>query len=389
MVDYSPMHTLIASEGLTHLELFAQAQLGLGNTVGLYTTTPKGRVKRFPPGYQYHFVPGPVQLMRGAFKNKLNIPRWAYDWDSNAFDRMCSVVVEKSDMILGAASSSLYTGRVAKKKGAKFVLDRACPDIRVQERVVGEEAKKTKGPFTPAPDWFLQRQIAEYEEADFIVSPSEYSRRSFPPHLKAKNILVRLTGNVKTVSEVKTHPPRPFTVGVVGGQPLRKGYLYLLEAWKQLGWSDARLLLRTSAPVIKEYAVLADLINNQPNVTMVNFVPDIADFFQQCDVFILPSIDDGFGLALFEAVGQGIPCIATSNSGASELLKAGEELMVIEPFSAKAIADSLTTLRESPDLRQKLAVNGLNAVKALQVDFSKSQYKLGIDELMRRAFPST
>jgi hypothetical protein len=382
------MHTLIASEALSHMELFAQAQLGLGNSVGVYTTTPRYMMKKFPKTIDYHFVPGPVQIMRGLLMNRARIPRFMYDWDSSTFDKLVALRLKGSDLILGAATSSLYTGRAAQRLGGKYVLDRACPDIRVQEAMVLEEVKKTGGTFETAPDWFLQRQVLEYEEADFIVAPSDYSRRSYPPHIKEKTIVVRLTGAVRTLSEVVTPPPRPFTVGVVGGQPIRKGYLYLLQAWKELGWTDARLLIRTSSKVLKKFPVLADLLSSQPNITLVDYVPDIADFYRQCDAFVLPSIDDGFGLALFEALGQGIPCIATSNCGASELLIPEEEFVLIEPFKVDAIKQALQRLRESPELREKLAANGLRAVQKLQENLGDSEYKRGIDELMARAFPA-
>jgi hypothetical protein len=382
------MHTLIASEALSHLELFAQAQLNRGNSVGVYTTTPRFMMKKFPKTFDYHFVPGPVQIMRGLLMNRARIPRFMYDWDSSTFDKLVARRMKGSDLILGAATSSLYTGRAAKRLGAKYVLDRACPDIRVQESIMLEETKKTGSSFERAPDWFLGRQVLEYEEADFIVSPSDYSRRSYPPHIKEKTIVVRLTGAVRTLPTVIPPPPRPFTVGIVGGQPIRKGYLYLLQAWKELGWTDTRLLIRSSGKVIKKFPVLAELLSSQPNVTLVDYVPDIADFYQQCDAFVLPSIDDGFGLALFEALGQGIPCIATSNCGASELLVPEEEFILIEPFKVEAIKQSLQRLRESPETRAKLAANGLRAVQKLQENLEDSQYKRGIDELMTRAFPA-
>jgi glycosyltransferase involved in cell wall biosynthesis len=251
-----------------------------------------------------------------------------------------------------------------------------------------EESKKARGTFEPAPDWFMDRQLQEYEEADFIVAPSDYSRRSYPQHLKDKTVIVRLTGSVKMLDAVEPKPERPFTVGVVGGNPLRKGYMYLLQAWKELGWTDARLLLRTSMKVISAYPAIAELLASQSNVSFVDYVPDIADFYRQCDAFMFSTVDDGFGMAFFEAVANGVPAIATTNCGASELLTPEEEYLQIEPFSVEAIKQSLQRLRESPELREKLAVNGLKAIHRLQDRSQKSEYQKGVDELMARAFPA-
>jgi len=42
------------------------------------------------------------------------------------------------------------------------------------------------------------------------------------------------------------------------------------------------------------------------NVELVKFVPNMADFYGRCDVFVLPSVDDGFGMALVEAMAHGL-----------------------------------------------------------------------------------
>ena len=382
------MHTLIAAEGLTHLELFAQAQLARGNSVGLYTTTPRFKLHpKMPKEAQYHFYPGPVQLLRGGLMNRVKMPRTWENWDSDFFDKLVAKHIEPADMVIAAASSSLYTGRAIQKGGGKYVVDRGCPDIQWQEDQIVEESRKAGATFERLPEWFMKRQLDEYDECDFLVVPSEYSRRTYKPGIKEKTLVLRLTGSVRTADAVPVAPPRPFTVGCVGGQPLRKGYIYLLEAWKKLGWTDAKLLLRTSEAQMKQFPVLEKLIAELPNVEIVSYVADIADFYKRCDTFILPSTDDGFGLSLFEAIGQGIPCVATRNCGASELLTPEEEILLIDAFSAEQIAEALTRMRESPELRAKIARQGMERVKTLGAAGTTSEYVKGVDELMARAFP--
>jgi glycosyltransferase involved in cell wall biosynthesis len=382
------MHTLIVGEALPHQHLFAKAQIRLGNTVGVYTSTPKSRIRGFPPAFDYHFVPGPIQILRGLAMNKLRISRKLYDWDSDFFDKLTARAIGDSAVMLGAATSSLYTGRAAQKRGSKYLVDRACPDIRVQEQMLVDEAAKVGGTFPRAPQWFVDRQVAEYEEADFIVCPSEYSKRSFPKHLHDKTILARLAGSVRSQRKPQAPQPRPFTVGVVGGDALRKGYLYLLQAWKELGWKDARLLLRTDPGRLGGHPGLAKLLEGQDNIEIVSYFPDIADFYSQCDVFILPSIDEGFGLALFEALGQGVPCVATTNCGAAELLTSEEQFLLIEPFSSVAIKDALTRLRESPELRHRIGEAGAKYILESQAGVGSGEYFKGVEELMTRAFPA-
>ena len=51
------------------------------------------------------------------------------------------------------------------------------------------------------------------------------------------------------------------------------------------------------------------------------YFKNIEDFYLQCDLFCLPSVDDGFGLAVLEAMASGIPVITTENVGASEMVE--------------------------------------------------------------------
>jgi glycosyltransferase involved in cell wall biosynthesis len=294
--------------------------------------------------------------------------------------RWASLALKDCDLLLGAASSSLATGKAAQRMGATFVLDRACPDIRVQQALMIEEARKVGGEFRTNSPWFVERQVQEYETADFILSPSNYSRNSFPQHLKSKTVLAPLYGRAKVAPRVPKPAGAKFVVGVVGGQPLRKGYLYLLQAWKELALPNAELKIRSGADFAR-YPVLAKLVAQQNNVSIISYIPDISAFYGECDAFILPSVDDGFGMALFEAVANGVPSIATRNCGASELLSDERDALLIDAFSVEQIKHSLQRLYESEELRERLTLSGPAAVEALQVGGVARPYEDGIGRL--------
>jgi glycosyltransferase involved in cell wall biosynthesis len=261
------------------------------------------------------------------------------------------------------------------------VLDRACPDIRYQQDMLVEEARKAGGSFRRHSPWFLERQIQEYEQADFLIMPSDYSRRSLPEHIRRKVVIAPLCGR-SNISPRKPKPPgSAFVVGVVGGEPLRKGYLYLLQAWKDLALPNAELRIR-SGPVYRKYSVLAKLVDEQPNVSIIPYIPDISAFYAECDVFILPSVDDGFGMVLFEAAANGVPCIATRNTGASELLVTGRDAILIDAYSVAQIKESLQMLYESPEARERFGAAGQAAVGSLMSGGSARLYTEGIDRLL-------
>ncbi len=372
------MRIVISTGRQAHYRLPANAFARRGDDVTVYTATPPGRMRGFDPAVRHKYVPAPVAVFNGI--TRIRTALWLDELDSTLFDRWSALALKDCDLMLGAASSSLATGKAAQRMGATFVLDRACPDIRVQQALMIEEARKVGGVFRTNSPWFVERQVQEYETADFILSPSNYSRNSFPEHLKKKTVLAPLYGRAKVAPRVPKAPGAKFVVGVVGGQPLRKGYLYLLQAWKELALPNAELKIRSGADFAR-YPVLAKLVSDQDNVHIISYIPDISAFYGECDAFILPSVDDGFGMALFEAVANGVPSIATRNCGASELLSDERDVLLIDAFSVEQIKHSLQRLYDSQELRGRLTLSGPAAVEALQVGGIARPYEDGIGRL--------
>jgi glycosyltransferase involved in cell wall biosynthesis len=336
-------------------------------------------MRGFDPAVRNLWVPAPVAVFSALTHTRT--PLVLDELDSTLFDRWAATVLRDCDLMLGASTSSLATGKAAQRMGGTYVLDRACPDIRVQQQMMTEEARKVGGTFRTNSPWFIERQVEEYEQADFILSPSDYSRRSYPEHLRKKVVLAPLYGRSKVSPRLPRDTGSTFVLGVVGGRPLRKGYLYLLQAWKQLALPNAELRIRTNSEIY-EYPVLKQLLAEQPNVDVVGYAADINAFYADCDAFVLPSVDDGFGLSLIEAMANGVPSIATRNCGASELLVPDRDCLLIDAFSVDQIRDAVLRLYESRELRERLEASGPAAIAALQEGGLARPYEEGIGRLL-------
>jgi glycosyltransferase involved in cell wall biosynthesis len=315
-----------------------------------------------------HFLRIPVS------QNMLHADSWLYD-------HSVAAVVRPGDLFIGWATASLATARAAKRRGARFVLDRACPHVDFQQQTVEQESAKLDIPYRPQPAWFRDRQLAEYAEAERILAPSEYTRATFPDALRGKVIKAPLFG--RCAFPAQTHPQRhaEFTVGVVGGDPVRKGYLYLLEAWERLALPNARLLIRSDAD-FAHYPALQQRVARLSNVELIRYLPDINSFYQRCDAFVLPSVDDGFGMALFEAMANEVACIATTHCGSSELLTPGRDGIVIPPRNADLLAEALLSLYQQEQLRRSLATAGRATAAALGRNDSSPLYDAAIGTLL-------
>jgi glycosyltransferase involved in cell wall biosynthesis len=373
------MQVAVSTTRPFHSALLANALVKHGARARIYSSAPRRYFRRLDTSVRITLVPSLLQTGMHfaripASPNMLHADAWLYD-------HSVAAVIRPGDLFIGWATASLATARAARRRGAHFVLDRACPHVDFQQEIIAEESAKLGVPYQPQPAWFRDRQLAEYAEAEYIVTPSDYTRATFPEALRSKIIKAPLFGRCAFPS--KTHPERhtAFTVGVVGGDPVRKGYLYLLEAWERLALPNARLLIRSDAGLAL-FPALQERLDRISNIEIVRYVADINDFYQRCDAFVLPSVDDGFGMALFEAMANEVACIATSHCGSSELLTPGRDGIVIPPRDTALLAEALLSLYQREELRRSLASAGRARAAALGRNDSSPLYDAAIGTLI-------
>ena len=377
------MRVNIQVGGRFHSLTLADALARLGSDTVIYTSAPP---KNFRSGGRQHvtsFVPLPVGIVK-------RLTGWQSDLldplDSAVFDRVAAAKMRECDILHGWAGYALYSGTKAKASGAAFLLERSCPHLEFQERLLEQEAEALGIRYRKKPSFWMDRSRAEYELADFIVVPSEYTRRSFiergfPVAKIAKaplDLPVLYSG-----CAVQRPPSGEFVVGTLGGNVLRKGFLYLLQAWKQLRLPNSRLLIKAPEAELRRSPVLAEYLASCPNIEIQGYFEEISSFYRQCDVFCLASIDDGFGLVMVEALANGLPVIVSQNVGASEVLPETDAGFVVPIRDADAIAEKLYQLYADRALRAHMGERALALTERLAS--SEGQYFKSIQRLYEDA----
>jgi glycosyltransferase involved in cell wall biosynthesis len=214
----------------------------------------------------------------------------------------------------------------------------------------------------------MDRSHAEYALADFIVVPSAYSACTFVERGFDAKKIVKVPLDVPMLYSGRPAPRAKddlFVVGTLGGNMLRKGFVYLLEAWRRLALPNGRLLIKASERALRRSPVLRQYLDSCPNVEVVGYVPDIASFYRRCDVFCLASVDDGFGLAMLEALANGVPAVVTENVGAAELLPGTGAGVVVPIRSADALAEKILSLYLDTELRAQMRESALRLSERL------------------------
>jgi glycosyltransferase involved in cell wall biosynthesis len=347
----SDLSVIISSGGVYHAYHAARGAAEAGCLrrfiVGIYNPREEGidphlicKV-RLPNwiGQGVQYLPGP------------NSAYLSYLVRDNLFDLLARRHLTPVDVFHGWNHMSLYSLRRAKELGARVMIERSSTHPVVQERILQEEFERFDVPYPGGMRWLIGKHVQEYEEADAIAVPSAFVARTLVeqgiPEEKLR--LVHL-GFDPTRFYPAPKPDNVFRVLFVGLITLRKGIPYLLEAFKRLNLPDAELVLvGAKAPDSRVF-----LPSYEGCYRHVPFVPqeELPALYHSGSVFVLPSLEEGFGMVAYEAAACGLPVIVTENVGAT--IRDGQDGFVVPIRDPDALADRLLQLYQDDDLRRAM-----------------------------------
>lgn len=145
----------------------------------------------------------------------------------------------------------------------------------------------------------------------------------------------------------------------------RKGIIYALEAMKHFAEKEEKikLVIVGSGEEKTIYEKYIKENNLKDYVILLGRRHDIPQILRASDVFILPSLNEAFGLVLLEAMMAKLPIIATNNGGIPEIIKDGENGLLIAPKNTQAIIEAIKKLTTLPDLVRKMSEKNYQDVK--------------------------
>jgi glycosyltransferase involved in cell wall biosynthesis len=149
----------------------------------------------------------------------------------------------------------------------------------------------------------------------------------------------------------------------------RKGIHYLLEAWRRMRLppNEAELLLigpvdGTMEAIMKKYE---GIYTHMPRVPHER----LREHYGQSSVFVLPSVEDGFGYVTAEAMGCGLPVIVSRAAGSADMVEEGGNGWVVPPRSIDALQEKLDVLYRDESLRRTMG-NRSRELSALKYRWS-------------------
>lgn len=159
-------------------------------------------------------------------------------------------------------------------------------------------------------------------------------------------------------------------VGVVGRLHPVKGQVYFIKAARQLAGEFADLFFLLvgdgpDRPALEEKIKQSGLSGR---VKMAGFYPSVSDVYQVLDVICIPSLMEGLPLVLLEAMYRGVPVVASRVGGIKEVVKNGENGLLVAPGEPEAIAGSVRRLLLDPELARRLADAARHTVQGFTIE---------------------
>ncbi|OGI06663.1 MAG: hypothetical protein A3I68_06325 [Candidatus Melainabacteria bacterium RIFCSPLOWO2_02_FULL_35_15] len=124
--------------------------------------------------------------------------------------------------------------------------------------------------------------------------------------------------------------------------------------------------------------LLAKNLGVRDNVIFAGFIPDdlLSLYYESCDIFILPSTGEGFGIVFLEAMYFSKPCIGANAGGIPEVIKDKETGILCSPNDSTSLSDSIIKLLKDNDLRNKMGKKGKERFES-KFGFCSFKEKLG------------
>ncbi len=242
------------------------------------------------------------------------------------FDRWARSLLHPGQHLLTAYAFANDSMRWVQQRGGKAFLDAWTSHPDEFWNLLTEEQRRWGSRFPPVSRYYQERAADSVTAADYVFVSSTFVRQSFikrgfaPERLLFCPYPVNL-GLFQPAPEPRP-AGRPFTILHTGGLSLRKGAPYLLEAFRLIRQEVPDAVLRVRRDIRNDAEEILRRYADLPiEWSAALSLEDHVRRYQTSDLFLFPSVEDGFAQVVAEALACGLPAVTTNNTGASDLIQ--------------------------------------------------------------------
>jgi len=308
----------------------------------------------------WHYLPSSL--------TKFYNPQYAI---SDLFDRRAKKHLTNGDIIVAWSSFALHTIRKAKSMGMKTIVERGSSHMFYQMEILKEEYEKYGIKPRLAHPKIVEKELLEYEEADYIAIPSLFVKRTFLEHGVPEEKLIHVPYGVD-LTDFRSIPKEDKTFRIIhcGGITLRKGVHYLLQAFHELNLPNAELWLigsmsKEMQPFLKRYDN-GKVFHKGPYPQK-----ELYKYYSQGSIFVMMSIEDGFGMVIPQAMACGLPVICTTNTAGEDIIREDIDGFIVPIRDVETLKEKILYFYENPDICRAM---GKSAKERISKGFTWDDY---------------
>lgn len=291
-----------------------------------------------------------------------------WEWGELAFDQWVAKQLNNQiQWVHSYEHCSLATLQQAKKLGIKSFYEQPSQHFSFFEKIAKDQLHQYPELINAETNLLIdrkskrrnKRRAQELDLCDYIICNSTFTKKTLTEaHINPNKIITVPLGFPSALNTIDKRSNAGKTIFIyAGNQSLRKGTHILFKAWQKCNFNNqAELWLVGSNQLPLTFrAGLGDEVKFIPNIPHNNLI----EFFTRADVLVLPTLCDGFGMVITEAMAQGLPVITTYNSGGPDLITEGKNGFLLEVGNIEQLANRLKWCVENKDQLKTMGVNAL------------------------------
>ena len=249
-------------------------------------------------------------------------------------------------------------GLVAKKmKKAKQISDVAPHNIELSREEHQRLGLSFSYPHLNDPT-IWRKYMKQVILADLVIVHSRFSGEYLKKQLKLTNRIEVLAHGCDPPNTVPPYPDT-FTVGHLSVNGPDKGQIYLIRAWHNLGLDNAKLLI--AGYRTERWGGLG-------------YITDPSSFYPKITVYVQPTVTEGFGITVLEAMSYGRPIIVTEGAGVMELIEDGKDGFVVPIRDPDAISEKIKYFYNNPSEVERMGRNAREKAEKFTWNKIRSEY---------------
>ena len=243
-----------------------------------------------------------------------------------------------------------------------------------------EEFERQNGqgplPLDDLTDPFLWDIYSQHiQNADMVLCPSKLGAAYISTKLPLKNRMAVIPHGCFLPEESQIRSPEDFCIAHVGANVTDKGQVYLVQAWHKLTqdpkFSGRLVLVGRGASLWAPFEVFSS-----------EHVGKIGKVYCDCSVYVQPSVTEGFGIQVLEAMAYARPVIVAEGAGACELVEDGKEGFVVPIRDPDAIKEKIEYFYDNSDEIRRMGKNARKKAEKYSWEIIENRYQKLIKEVL-------